>query len=336
MVSKKVPITVPEAYPELLHYTSVLGLLGILDSQSLRATNSAYLNDSTEINLFFDTRLAKILESGIRAELAADPELQVLPQFARTPEEGNSAILRYAAEMAESIRATTHRFNRPYFACFSTPTNDRVRNDGLLSQWRAYGKDGGYCLVFNSSQLEEIFRAEATSLWYQHAQWGDVHYHQDDDDIANAEPEIHEAEEALRKSIGNFIKNPVPEELESIFEPVSALSCLVKHWGFHEEREVRIVAIPLNHELVQQGRACGEMRAVRQPKMFVRGGTPVPYLDLFAREQNDNLGFRLPITRVIIGPHPQSELRKISVEELLRAKVITAEVVISKIPYVGS
>ena len=329
------PLTVSEAHPELLHYTGVSGLLGILDSQSLRATNSAFLNDSTEINLFFDTRLTKILESGIRAELAADPALQVLPQFARTPEDANSAIARYAADMTESIRTTTHRFNKPYFACFSAPASDRVRSDGLLSQWRAYGKDGGYCLVFDSSRLEQIFKAEATSFWYQHAQWGDVHYHQSDDDLANAEPEIHEAEETLRRSIGKFIKNNAPGELESTFEPVSTLSCLFKHWGFHEEREVRIVAIPPNQELVQEGRASGEVRPVRQPKTFVRGGTPVPYLDLFAREQNDNLDFRLPITRVIIGPHPQSQLRKKSVEELLRAKEITAEVVVSKIPYVG-
>ena len=335
MLSKRRPLTVPEAHPELLHYTSISGLLGIIDSQSLRATNSAFLNDSMEINLFFDTRLAKLLESGIRAELAADPSLRVLPQFARTPEEANSAIARYATDMAESIRTTTHRFNNPYFTCFSTPTNNRVRSDGLLSQWRAYGKDGGYCLVFDSSRLEEIFRTEATSFWYQHAQWGDVHYHQDDDDLANAEPEIHEAEEALRNSIGKFIKNPVPEELESTFEPVSTLSCLFKHWGFHEEREVRIVAIPPNAELVQEGRASGEVRAVREPKMFVRGGTPVPYLDLFAREPNKDVGFRLPILRVIIGPHPQSSLRKTSVEELLRARAIAAGVVISKIPYVG-
>ena len=331
MLSKRRPLTVPEAHPELLHYTSISGLLGIIDSQSLRATNSAFLNDSMEINLFFDTRLAKLLESGIRAELAADPSLRVLPQFARTPEEANSAIARYATDMAESIRTTTHRFNNPYFTCFSTPTNNRVRSDGLLSQWRAYGKDGGYCLVFDSSRLEEIFRTEATSFWYQHAQWGDVHYHQDDDDLANAEPEIHEAEEALRNSIGKFIKNPVPEELESTFEPVSTLSCLFKHWGFHEEREVRIVAIPPNAELVQEGRASGEVRAVREPKMFVRGGTPVPYLDLFAREPNKDVGFRLPILRVIIGPHPQSSLRKTSVEELLRARAIAAGVVISKI-----
>lgn len=334
-MTKTIPLTVADAYPELLHYTSVAGLLGILDTQSLRATNSAFLNDSSEINLFFDTRLTALLELAIRTELATDSQLQALPQFNLNPEETNQAIAQYAADLAVSIRTTTHRLNKPYIACFSAPANDRVRNDGLLSQWRAYGKDGGYCLVFNSSKLEQLFITEATSFWYQHAQWGDVHYHQDEDDLTNAEPEIQEAEEQLRRSIGKFIKNQSAEELESIFEPVSTLSCLFKHWGFHEEREVRIIAIPPTQELTLVGRANGEARPVRQLKNFIRGGTPVPHLDLFSRQGKEESNRSLPITKIIIGPHQQSKLRKDSVEEILRAKDIAAEVVISRIPYVG-
>ena len=328
------PRTVPEAHPELLHYTSVAGLLGILESQSLHATHSAFLNDSTEISLFLERRLATVLESGIRAELAADPELQVLPQFARNREEADGVVTRYAKEMAEAIQTTTHRFNEPYLVCFSAPANQRVRSDGLLSQWRGYGKDGGYALVFDALKLEELLKIEGALFWYQHAQWGDVHYHEDDGDLANAEPEILEAEDALRSAIREFIKNPESAALESTFEPVATLSCLYKHWGFHEENEVRIVAIPPNEELIREGRAAGELRPTRQRKIFVRGGTPVPYLDLFA-EEVAKTRFRLPILRIIIGPHPQSEIRRQAVKGILGTHGSSAEVVVSKIPYVG-
>jgi len=328
------PRTVPEAHPELLHYTSVAGLLGILQSDSLRATHSAFLNDSSEISLFFEKRLATVLESGIRSELAADPALQVFPQLASTPQEADAAVTRYASDMAEAIRTTTRRLSEPYLTCFSAPANDRVRVDGLLSQWRGYGKDGGYALVFDTKKLEELLKIEATSFWYQHAQWGDVHYHQDDDDLAAAEPEIHEAEDALRAAIAKFIKNPEASELESTFEPVATLSCLFKHWGFHEEREVRIVVIPPNDELIRAGRAAGELRPARPLNRFPRGGTPVPYLDLFAKEPRSEQ-FRLPIQRVIVGPHPQSHLRRQAVEQVLRATGVTAEVVVSQIPYIG-
>lgn len=326
--------TVPEAHPELLHYTSVAGLLGILQSDSLRATHSAFLNDSTEISLFFDKRLARILETGIRTALAADPELQVLPQFASTPEEADAVVTCYASDMASAIRTVTQRFNEPYLTCFSAPATDRVRVDGLLSQWRGYGKDGGYALVFDSKRLEELLKIEGATVWYQHAQWGDVHYHQDDDDLAAAEPEIHQAEDALRTAIGRFIKKSAGSELESIYEPVATLSCLYKHWGFHEEREVRIVSIPPSEELIQQGRAAGERRPVRPRKMFIRGGTPVPYLDLFAQDPR-NEAFRLPILRVIVGPHPQCQLRRQAVEQVLRTAGVDAEVVVSQIPYIG-
>lgn len=325
--------TVPEAHPELFHYTSAAGLLGILDSQSLRATHSAFLNDSAEIALFLERRLPQLLESAILSELAADPKLQVLPQFARTPEEAHATVVRYAHDMAESIRITTMRFNQPYFVCFSTPATARIRAEGLLSQWRSYGRDGGYAIVFDSGALETLLRTEGTTFWYQHAQWGDVYYHQDGDDLVNAEPEIHEAEDALRNSIRGYIRDPSARQLEATFEPVASLSCLYKHWGFHEEREVRIVAIPPNEELTREGRASGETRVVRQPKIFLRGGTPVPYLDLFSREEQ---GTRLPIVRIIVGPHPQSHLRRQSVEQLLRTKGIVAEVQVSQIPYVGS
>ena len=329
------PRTIPEAHPELLHYTSVAGLLGILESHSLRATHSAFQNDSTEFSLFFKWRLAKLLESGIRAELAADPELRVLPQFAKTPQEADAVVTGYAADMADAIRRTSSRLHEPYLTCFSAAANKRVADDGLLSQWRGYGKDGGYALVFDAKRLEELLVIEGASFWYEHAHWGDVHYHQDESDLTNAEPEILMAEDSLRDAIRRYIKSPVAAELESTFEPVAILSCLYKHWGFHEEREVRVVAILPGEELAREGRILGESRPVRQPKTFVRNGTPVPYLDLFSQAGECAVN-HLPILRVIVGPHPQSELRCQAVKLLLRTKGIDAGVSISQIPYVGT
>ena len=327
--------TVPEAYPELLHYTSLAGLVGILDSQSIRATHTAFLNDSSEILLFFEHRLEKVLEAGIRAALAADPELQVLPQYAKTPQDAENVILRYAKEMGDAIRTATLRFNKPYIACFSAPANDRVRNDGLLSQWRGYGSDGGYALVFDSKKLEELLKIESTVYWYQYVQWGDVHYYQGDSDVVDAEPEIHLAEHAIGLAIGKYIKNSMNTDLGAIFDPVTTLSCFYKHWGFHEEREVRIVVVPLTAELVGEGRAEGELRPLRQQEFIARRGTPVPYHDLFAAGSTGTLA-RLPIIRVIVGPHPHSHIRQLAVEEILRTKEINAKVVVSNIPYIGA
>jgi hypothetical protein len=323
--------TVPEAHSELLHYTTVAGLSGILESQSLRATHAAYLNDSTEIQLFFRERLAKVLEAGIRAELAHDPQ-------ARTPQEADAIVLRYAAELAEATRETSQRFNQPHFVCFSAPASPRIARDGLLSQWRGYSKDGGYALVFDAAALEDCIKLEATTFWYQFMRLGRVHYHQDDDDLVHAAPEILDSEESLRCAVRAYIQNRSAAALESTFVPVTTLSCLYKHWGFHEEREVRIVAIPPTEERVREGREGGESRPVRETKTFARNGTPVPYLDLFARKPGPPTTAHegLPIKRVLVGPHPQSEIRCFAVQEMLRVLGIPAQVEVSRIPFVGS
>lgn len=329
--------TVPEAHPELLHYTTAGGLLGILESKSLRATHASYLNDSTEIQLFFRERLAKILESGVRAELASDTGVRVRPELANTEAAANAVVARYVLDMADAIRSTAQRFNQPHFVCFSAPSNKRIARDGLLSLWRGYGRDGGYAIAFDAAELEARLRCEAEAYWYQHMQWGDVHYHQDDEDLENAAPEILESEDSIRIAIREYIKSPSPDALESTFEPVATLSCLYKHWGFHEEREVRIVAIPPTDELIQEGRNDGESRPVRQSLTFQRGGTPVPYLDLFgpAPTQAVTAQANLPITRILIGPHPQSDLRRSAVEQALKIRGISARVEVSRIPYIS-
>jgi hypothetical protein len=335
MAREKNKRTVSEAHRELMHYTGASGLVGIINNQTLWATHAAFLNDATEIELFFEKRLAKVIEDGIRAELAASSELQVRPEFAHTPQEADETIVRYAAKMAEAIRGIARRFNQPYIVSFCTPNNFTVSRNGLLSQWRGYGKEGGYAIVFDTKGLEELLTAEAAGNFYQFLHWGDVHYHQEDDDLTNAEPEFIEAEETLRSAIGAFVKNQSQDDLEKTFGPTTMLSCSLKHWGFHEEREVRIVAIPPTPELVREGLAQGESRPVRSPRTFIRGGTPVPYLDLFSRS-GDDFGCILPITRVVVGPHPQRELRKRAVQQILESRGIAAEVVVSQIPYIGA
>src|SRR5258708_2461222 len=63
------PKSLAEEHPELVHYTSSAGLLGIVQSQTLRATHYAYLNDAEEIKHFFESRLPDILRVVIASHL---------------------------------------------------------------------------------------------------------------------------------------------------------------------------------------------------------------------------------------------------------------------------
>src|SRR5688500_17173214 len=43
-----------------------------------------------------------------------------------------------------------HKFLQPYCTCFCHHDKDTYeRENGLLSQWRSYGRDAGYAVVFN-------------------------------------------------------------------------------------------------------------------------------------------------------------------------------------------
>jgi hypothetical protein len=162
-----------------------------------------------------------------------------------------------------------------------------------------------------------------------------VHYRQDDADAAHAAEEIVEAESKLLRTVVAFAKNPKPDELEPLFEPVPTLCCLYKHWGFREERKVRVIAIPPNATLLRDGRTSGEARPHHVSRTFVGDGCPVPYIDLFGRTSPTAELVFLPITRVLVGPHPQADNRKRAVEIMLEACGIEASVAVSQIPYIG-
>lgn len=327
------PKSVVETYDELMHYTSAAGLTGILNSQCLWATHSSFLNDASEIRVFFERRLPGLIEAEVRSafqEIGKTSDgARIIAEFGGV----DSAIQAQAESLTTSILEATSRFNEPHITSFCASTDSRIRTHGLLSQWRGYGSDGGYAIVFDSARLELLLEKEARTFDYMHAQWGDVHYYDESLDTSSAAEEIHKAEEELRAGIAAYLRNPREDSFEPVYEAITTLSCLYKHWGFHEEREVRIIVIPTNasvREATPEPR-----RSAKTVSTFTRDGFPVPYLKLFERTAGSVELTQLPIRRVIVGPHRDSIRRKQAVEILLRSLNIAAEIHVSEIPYVG-
>src|SRR5579872_521596 len=105
------PRGIPRNQDLLYHYTDAAGLLGILESQRLWATNAAYLNDPTELlhaRAVYKGWLEARTEQGIARELL-----------------DNVKVIDLMLE---------HIFH-VFVACF-------CRNGDLLSQWRGYGSGG--------------------------------------------------------------------------------------------------------------------------------------------------------------------------------------------------
>jgi hypothetical protein len=323
--------TVAEAHEELFHYTTAAGLWGIVASGTLWATHFYFLNDHQEYRLFFDQRLPEILKLAVEqayTKLSTHPFVTHDVRKLGGAEAYKSNMRSYLLPV---FRKYASELNTPYVACFCSAENRLVAEHGLLSQWRGYGADGGYALVFDTTGIDRIMRQEAAALRGMDFFVGDVEYYDDPAHSKGVHSETEEQTKVVVDAITNFVTSGMASAIEPMFTPVHRLACMAKHWGFREEREVRIV-LSQPHETVVA--ALPDEHRLKRIRHFIRGGVPVPYMALLDTSDTPVEG-RLPLRRVIVGPHSNSESRRVAVELLLRQNGYDVPVVTSAIPYHG-
>jgi hypothetical protein len=324
--------SVVEAHPLLYHYTTAEGPEGIVSSQQLWATNIHYLNDAEEHTGFFERRLPYLVDRAIRAavfEIAKTPPVQ-------TEINVEEVVKKETKDTVNDIRDSTLRFNEPYVTSFCSPSCQHERDNGLLSQWRGYGADGGYAIVFETQGLQKLLDDEGESFGYQFAMWGDVEYYDSDTDENARHSETQRQESIVHDTIRDIQcrTNPKHSDYEPLYIPISWLACSHKHRGFAEEKEVRIVAVPWNTEVEEEHRKIGDNQPRKTVDFRIGNGTPVPYIKLFGR-QSSGKTIHLPISRVIVGPHPEKLKRQQAVALLLKQYGVKANLTVSDIPYLG-
>lgn len=314
-------------HPQLFHYTNAAGLEGILRSQTLRATHYRYLNDIEEIRHFLKNELPKVFQL-------------VYFNHGELKEEALHLGNKAAKSLEEKLLNSTNSrepLAEPYITSFCTPreSDSRVGTHGLLSQWRGYGKAGGFALVFETALLSELLTDFAESYKNSGDLFaGDVVYSSDSDQVFTEEfaEDLTVMEEFLSSQLRG---NEDDESLWKVYSAVIQCACRYKHWGFKEENEVRLIFIPHSKEVREYARN-EEITIKEVPrKQFIRGGTNVPFVDLLEKITSSNRP--LPIQRVIVGPCAEHERdrRVRSVEILLQEHNIDAKVTVSEIPYVG-
>ena len=315
-----------KVHPELFHYTDTGGLTGILRSQSLWGTHWQSLNDRGELQYFSSKKLPSLLKT---ARLAAAEE------FARNREDFkpwadaqggienlvDSEVLGLAQAFQESV---THpdpaqRIFEYYVTSFCTPEGapDEARTHGLLSMWRYYGK-GGYSLVFDTAELDCLLRLEEKA-WSSRMELGEVGYSCDSPDVLDSRiTALPKFREALSKS-----KFDSPEAFEPMLEPLLSCSIHYKHWAFAEEREVRLTTILNGRRMLAVD--AQEGTTPREREHHTQCGAS--RIHLF-----EDLGRRLPITRIIVGPGCQQPAREAELRALLEKLNLKISVALSNIP----
>jgi hypothetical protein len=172
MMSKNVS----DAYDELFHYTGASGLTGIITTGTLWTTHAALLNDQEEYRLFFDKRLPALLRRAIDAAYASVKDRSDAKRTMKKAGGFQAYKERTLSELVPIFVNGTRGMNEPYVLSFCASTSERVSANGLLSQWRAYGVDGGYSIAFDTAGLEALWRLEAGTVKGMPLFMGEVEY----------------------------------------------------------------------------------------------------------------------------------------------------------------
>jgi DUF2971 family protein len=260
------------------HYTTGRGLLGIIESGTIYATQVACLNDSTEIRyalrLYHDA-LVLLQEKNI-ADADAHRFLgKVIETFADDP------------------ALPSHAPSRFFVACFS-----RLEDD--LNQWRVYSETGGengYAIGFRARGLAEPNGA-LLRVNYDKAKHKEVA-----DTVAEATLRFYK--DGLQKQRAATPDQWMTEFLAQWDELIGRLAPLVKDECFAAEDEFRLV-----HEL-----NVTEMHAIRfqQKETLLSRHLPLSF-PVWMQVRYP----MLPIAKVTVGPAKQQHISRISVTALLR------------------
>jgi hypothetical protein len=246
--------------PDLLyHYTSQKGLLGIIEKKKLWATNIRYLNDSQELKQAI--ALAKVQ---LRKQSGDRSIREFVEKACRTLDDSLSVDTPFAI----------------YVASFST-CND------MLSQWRGYCPSGsGFSVGFKVNNLRKLAGRRSQEI---DIAFIPCIYDKDEQDRL-----ISELIYAARNA---YADQSSPEVLFLFL--MLRWAAAIKHRGFDEEREWRLVA--------------GGTRAdslVREGRSFL-----VPYIEFDLVEEGKE-GIDC-IESVTVGPTSHPKLSEQSVKDLL-------------------
>ena len=223
-----------------------------------------------------------------------------------------------------------------FVTSFCRHIDEMLQQEGLLSQWRSYGSDGGYCIVFDQDKFIDLVNSIQNPKKFAGITQGEVRYPRqistkELDGFDGVATELFKIEfnrlcELNEMMLPNCALKPFVDVLGSskldkmLIHILSKLPFL-KHPAFEAEQEFRIAA-PAFSNAVESPHGKPDPFEFRQ-----RGNELVPFVKLFDEK---NI---LPIKRILVGPGNNFERRVHGVGQLVRSLSLKIDVVSSTIPY---
>lgn len=295
------------AYPSLYHYTDRGGFEGILKSRSLWATFYKDLNDTQEVNMLRAPLVEALSAEFVGIVRRRHNRSLKLDRFIKRAGGFIDAARIYADSLASALYESA--FDHPdgnnlvdlYILSFCSHNEPYERENGLLSQWRGYSGNGGYCILFNSRGLVDLLTKECAMYYYIQCAIWPVKY-------ANKEVPIREMFPTLIDGCADVLDDVLCRLQDGTAEidGMTLLSfltgaALYKHQAFREEEEVRLIVAPgNNYAKIRISEEHPEVEFGPIKKVHSRplsGGAPKRFVKVF-----EGLHLPLPIERVIVGP----------------------------------
>lgn len=290
----------------LFHYTTLEGFKGILSKNTLWATHYQFLNDSQEL---------KVALNYIE-EIFYEAVIETLDSRLADKTRDFKRVLHSLRGEVENIRETILEplQNEFYIISFCQHKEDSFEyKNGLLSQWRAYGKGKPkFAIEFDYKLLSRAFENEAKSFLLSLTH-DPVTY----DDPKTPQETIyqrHEKKLSRVKDLADFLYRDMlglvtSKEFDEQYKNYTdrALAALlwllpfIKHNGFKEENEYRysLVATMISEKTKNKLRP--HEKKPEKPRKYrekLGYGDVVPYIEIFEEKKD----FKLPIKRIIVGP----------------------------------
>jgi hypothetical protein len=267
----------------LYHYSSWHSFLAIVENRNVFATEIHYMNDARE---FYHA--ASIMEHIIDQRFAANPE-------------------PLTAHLLQTLKNTVSASTDTHICvfCFS-------EKGDLLSQWRAYSSNGGCAIGFHPNELQDRIKEQGFYLApcvYEPTEQEQVMSELLDHVCAAFEVNVssHTTDE------DKFVEQHATEFAQQFV----SLAPIIKHVGFHEEAEWRMISQPIAKSQLK----------FRSDKSMLK-----PYFE-FRLVPKDNTSLRL--SEIIVGPTPHRRLAVAAVNMLIHAQGVNCSQGVrpSLIPY---
>lgn len=282
----------------LSHYTSRSGLEGIAKSRALWATNFLDLKDSSE---FFYAWLI-LQRDAINAVMKQIPDELKAPSYSV-----DDGAVRATTKFREHMRNDPQGYGHLYVTSFARGRTEDQDRRGILSLWRHYTNNKGYCLQFDQSAIEHMLQLDRLKATYETAGLHEVRYGVDRDDWEYKQM-LFQFSQMLLLGIAQERgdRRIILPDYEKLWAPSAVPRKAVEFCAVHkdpcfaDEREIRLFLYPSNETVARV------FTGIASPKKIRRKPTGERYIVV-----GDHWRPGISPVRIIIGPKADPDIRHI-------------------------